>query len=381
MRLGRSMIGVPFVLVVFTACGISGNGGDDDSKKTGIEFRNLEVAPSDSSALVRWNTTGQAVCNTAYGKNSAALSQSISSGPGTAHEITIAALDPDTEYWFQISASTPLGQRASTRPASFRTLVSPDLADLTPPVFSDIQVTAIGTNSATVTWRTDDRAHGQLFYGTSESYGSTLSEPAIGFVRSHALTLPGLTDDTQYHFRLSAVNRANLSAYSADQVFRTAENPTIAIVPDTIPISDGEDFEFRIQVRQVTNLAGVSFMIAYEPDMVELESIERGAWFAETNGFMGPLTEYENDVSGRAQYAMTWEIEFANGVATGTRADGAGDIAVVHCRAKALAERGSLRLIVVDESGDGVPETRLLDQNRLPMTFNVRNAVVVRQGL
>lgn len=387
----RTMAGLALMLAWCCGCGISGgDGGPGGGTKVGLEFGNLSLAAvTDSSATLRWTTTKDAVCNMSYGRNTASLTGAASSPLGTAHEVTLRDLDADTEYWYTLAASSPLGQRIASQPASFRTLVSPDLSDLTPPVITGLQATGVSTTSATIVWRTDDRARGQVFYGISSAYGSVASEDASRFVRTHAQTLAGLTQNTVYHVRVSALNRANLSAYSGDLTFQTASNPTVAILPDTSYVAAGNEFDLRVHVSNVQNLAGISFAIQYDPGMLDIVSVVETPWYIATKGSagLGPLREREDSLHGLVQYACTWEIAFDGSVATGTAADGEGDVVVLRCRAVADVDQAYVALLKVDNDHDDIPDngpdlagTRLLDVNRQLLPFNVRRGLVIRQG-
>jgi hypothetical protein len=366
------------LMALTVECGISGDNVGVDPKSGDLEIRNVVVTPTDTSATVQWKTTQQTVGTLSYGSVQATLPHSVSSNLATDHTVTLAPLDQDHEYWFQITAASPLGPRSTVQPISFRTLVSPDLNDTTAPTISGIEVIGISTNAATVTWKTDDRARGSLFFGLSSDYGQTSSEtPSDAFKRLHLITLTGLTEATTYHFRVQAVNRATLSALSGDQTFSTAEPPTIAISPDTVRVSPNGELSFRVSVRNVTNLAGVSFTLAYDPTLVEILNVGRGSFYTDNQGVLF-LRESEDLSRGRIEYAASWQITYMDGIAVGTLANGGGDLALFSARAIGTGASSSLRLIESDENGDGKPDTRLLDHNRLPMRYDVRNGVVIR---
>jgi hypothetical protein len=373
-----SLVGFALLAVLAASCGISGSSGPgEDTHKSDLEIRDVHVAPTDTSAVVTWNTTQQTVGTLEFGRNQGTLSNHLSSGLGGEHALTLAPLDPDTEYWFQITATNPLGPRAVTQPVSFRTLTSFDLSDSTAPVISGVRVVGITCSSATVLWNTDDRTHGTLYYGQSAAYDQTAAESdPTAYTRSHSLTLSALSEATTYHFRIQAVNRAGLAPTSPDQTFQTGELPVLEITPDTVRVTGSNDFTFDVTIRNVANLAAMSFMLAYDPEMVEIVGASAGSFWTEHGGLLPLLTEQEDPVRGRAQYALSWQITFQNGIAVGTLANGGGEVAVIHARPKGTGSSSSLRLI---ESEDGLATTRLLDHNRLPMQFRVHDGLVISQ--
>jgi hypothetical protein len=143
-----------------------------------------------------------------------------------------------------------------------------------PPVISNIQVTAITTSTAIVTWDTDQLTNSTLSFGHTISYASgTLTNGAQ--VMSHSMTLTGLIPDQQYHFQVSSVNGLTLlGATSADGTFTTlAENIPLIItnlqvvnITDSTamviwntnkPASSVVDFGLTNGYGQVGNVAGL----------------------------------------------------------------------------------------------------------------------------
>jgi len=374
------MLALPLTMWM-ASCGISG--GDDgpaDPQKSELEVRNVSVTPTDSSATVRWSTTQQSVGTVAYGRSQNNLSTNVSSSLSGEHEVALAPLEQDTEYWLQITASSPLGPRATIQPVSFRTLVSPDIFDSTAPVISDIRVVGITPSSATITWSTDDRTRGTVFYGYGPSYGQSQAEPNPDtYVRAHSLTLSGLAEASDYHYRIQAVNRPGKTTFSADSTFRTAEPPYLEISPDTVHTAGNQDFSIRVNVRNASNIAGISFTLSYDPDFVEILSVREGGFWINNEGILF-LMEREDDSEGLIQYAASWKIIFLDGTPVGTLANGGGEVAVINARTKGLGSGISpLRLIDTDEDGDGKADTRLFDYNRALMSFRVRNGWVFKQ--
>ena len=84
--------------------------------------------------------------------------------------------------------------------------------DLTPPVISAVSATPT-TNSATVTWTTNEPSTSTVSYGTSaasltSSFGNSV------MVTAHSITVPSLLPGTQYFYRVSSADAAANSATS-----------------------------------------------------------------------------------------------------------------------------------------------------------------------
>ena len=364
------------------SCGISGNnpGGSSNPSKTNLEIRDVLVVPTDTAAVVTWNTTLQTVDTFEYGPSSGFTSRDVSAGLGTSHSLTLGSLTPDTEYSYQIIATSPSGPRAATLPAIFRTLPPVELSDSTAPVISQISASTT-LNGAIVTWLTDDRSHGPLRYGTTLLYGMTADDAApVADVQSHTRVLSGLLEATLYHFQIQATNRAGKTSVSTDQTFTTADRPWLEISPDTLRPAPGEEFTFAVGVRSVSNLAGLSVMLRYDPSEIEIESVGAGSFYTNNGGFLY-LREVDDSQRGLLQYDFSWSINFTGGIATGTRANGGGDVAVVKALAVGSgAGTSGLDFDLLDENGDGKPETRLLDYNRQTIPFHLQTGTVIRQA-
>jgi hypothetical protein len=107
-----------------------------------------------------------------------------------------------------------------------------------PPAISNIRVTDVDAQSATVSWVTDKSTSGFIDYGSTAMYGST--QYSSSGATSHQVIL---TDFAQkgvmtYHFRIRARDAGNLESVSADQVFQV---PSLGAAAGATGASDGSD--------------------------------------------------------------------------------------------------------------------------------------------
>jgi hypothetical protein len=63
----------------------------------------------------------------------------------------------------------------------------------------DLKITQVGSQSAEITWATDEAIQGRVEYGTNPTT-MTQSLPETVPVQSHKLSLGSLTEDQNYHF-------------------------------------------------------------------------------------------------------------------------------------------------------------------------------------
>ncbi|RLI99161.1 MAG: hypothetical protein DRP08_07515, partial [Candidatus Aenigmatarchaeota archaeon] len=96
--------------------------------------------------------------------------------------------------------------------------------DTTPPVISDIQTSYITSNSATITWTTDEPSTSLVKYGTtSGSY--PYSQEDTSYTTSHSITLTNLQANTTYYFVVNSTDKAGNSAQSSEDSFTTLSAP------------------------------------------------------------------------------------------------------------------------------------------------------------
>jgi len=104
-----------------------------------------------------------------------------------------------------------------------------------PPTISNIVVSNITKNSATITWTTDQPANSYVEYGAATSYGSSTSDSTL--TASHTIILTNLLPATLYHFRVTSANEYGFSSTSVDHTFKTVTPPIILII--TYPFNGG----------------------------------------------------------------------------------------------------------------------------------------------
>ena len=104
--------------------------------------------------------------------------------------------------------------------------------DTTAPVITNVQSTNIGTNSATITWTTNENSSSQIEYGTTSSYGTSNTVDS-SLTAAHSMTLTGLAPNTTYHFRVKSSDAAGNLATSVDNTFTTIVDDSTAVLKVT----------------------------------------------------------------------------------------------------------------------------------------------------
>ena len=93
-----------------------------------------------------------------------------------------------------------------------------EVTDRTPPEISDIAVTP-HSNSAVVTWTTDEPAGSRVAHGPTASYGQISGATKLD--TRHWTRLPDLACGTSYHLQIRSADQLGNEATSADRTFTT----------------------------------------------------------------------------------------------------------------------------------------------------------------
>jgi phosphatidylserine/phosphatidylglycerophosphate/cardiolipin synthase-like enzyme len=92
---------------------------------------------------------------------------------------------------------------------------------LGPIITTGPQEDSLTTTSAMIFWTTNTASTSVVDYGTTTSYGNTVSDPTL--VTSHAVPLTGLSPNTVYHYQVSSTD-AQGTRTSNDHVFVTVSD-------------------------------------------------------------------------------------------------------------------------------------------------------------
>jgi len=137
--------------------------------------------------------------------------------PAPQNYYNITGLTPYTEYELGTQTADTSGNINTTWVnATARTLAAPDSA---PPVITNVSAVP-GTDSAVITWDTDEASDSLVKYGTTTgNYPLSLSDS--GMTTSHSITLTSLTPDTLYYYVVNSTDEVGSSNESAELTFMT----------------------------------------------------------------------------------------------------------------------------------------------------------------
>jgi hypothetical protein len=172
------------------------------------------VVPTSTGATISWTTDVPATSEVAWGLTPA-LGQTAGSATvaETTHAVTLTGLAPSTTYNYKVVSRAPGLAPASSSVLTFTTLAPPPISITAGPT-----VTTTKTG-ATIAWTTDVACLGAVSYGPTDKYGTTVTEDTPG--TDHSIVLANLTEDTLYHYQITATAAGFTPLATADATFRT----------------------------------------------------------------------------------------------------------------------------------------------------------------
>ncbi len=143
------------------------------------------------------------------------------------HSVTISGLTPDTNYAAQIKSRDLYGNLQTNDdenvggPASSPNQES-DFRFTTEqgPLISNVQVSSVNNNQATIKWQTDKNSDSHVYYSDTISNGDLLKPTTAGttdmvggsYPYEHSVTVTGLTEGTSYYFYVASKDSSGNTA-------------------------------------------------------------------------------------------------------------------------------------------------------------------------
>ncbi|MDB6029348.1 MAG: hypothetical protein JWM68_5571 [Verrucomicrobiales bacterium] len=153
-----------------------------------------------------------------------------------------------------------------------------------PPVITAVDAINITSNSAKITWTTDQSSDSVVNYGLTASYGT--SKTNVNSVTSHSVNLTGLSLGTTYHYRVKSKNINDVTATSGDFTFVTAtgiaditvDNPAATVVGTWSTGSSATD-KFGADYRFKSGGTGAAYL-QYTPNIATPGDYNVYSWYA-----------------------------------------------------------------------------------------------------
>jgi chitodextrinase len=94
--------------------------------------------------------------------------------------------------------------------------------DMVPPVITQVSVLNVTSNSAAITWLTDEFADSVVNYGVNSTVYTAASTDNL-YVKEHRIALAGLSFGTTYYFVVKCTDRSGNSAVNFEEYTFTTE--------------------------------------------------------------------------------------------------------------------------------------------------------------
>ncbi|KAF5074010.1 hypothetical protein DSECCO2_185120 [anaerobic digester metagenome] len=181
-----------------------------------MTISSISVSIASGSATISWSTSVRSDSKVDYGTTSSYGNARYSDEPVFSHSLTLYNLGSSVVYHYRITSvlsSSSYSLNASTADLTF-TSASVSIT------VSDVACALSDLNVATITWTTNIEGTSKVVYGTTTSYGHTVT--GMGGT-SHSISLTGLSPGTTYHFKAISVASISsaISGNSGDRTFTT----------------------------------------------------------------------------------------------------------------------------------------------------------------
>lgn len=103
---------------------------------------------------------------------------------------------------------------ACTKKAKLTSLVI-TTSNASGPTISNVSAGTPTSNSATITWTTNEASTSQVFYGTTKNFGAYTTESQV-MTTSHSVTITSLSAATTYYYYVKSKNSSNNSSTKGD---------------------------------------------------------------------------------------------------------------------------------------------------------------------
>jgi hypothetical protein len=329
----------------------SGNVARDDNVGNGYSFVTDEVISNpplisgvtvtgigSNTATISWLTDKLADSfvefgfSTSYGRVVGIYSLASS------HSISLPEdLIPNTMYHFRVRSTDSDGNLATSEDYTFTTneLEGDPPIDPDPPVISNVHVSLVGQNGATIEWSTNKPATSQVEWGGTTLLG-TLTEETTAMTTSHSVTIVGLSLDSDYYYKVISrddidnvtVNDNSGALYSFTTLSDEAETIIITQPGQTIDrtaplisdISVSDIAERTAKITWITSKPTDSFVRYYKEGGEEKIAGSLGLTASHEVVLieLSPGTTYSFQVFGKDNNGNLGQSEYLNFITTGT---------------------------------------------------------------
>lgn len=186
----------------------------------------IASSTASTTADITWETDEDSDSWVDYGTTNSYGTTVGSFETDTFHSVSISGLSEGATYYFKVNSRDEQGNLASDdnegQGYTFFTT-----QDLTSPVISSVTAATVVDTQVTIIWRTNELSTSQVYYGTTNSFGSQTTEDSI-LTFQHSVTITGLTKSTTYYYKVASKDASDNYAEddNSDQGYSFATTKT-----------------------------------------------------------------------------------------------------------------------------------------------------------
>ncbi len=256
-----------------------------------------KISVNDTTATITWNTSTDSDSYVTYSANADMVTSSRTGsaslvGSPYEHRVTITGLTPGTRYYYFVESTDASANYAKdNNSGSYYTFTT--ITDTKAPVISAVSVPVTGREAAVVVWTTDEPATTKVEYGSNSTVYSNSTDLDSTLTTFHTASISGLTNNSQYYYRVRSADSAGNITYSGESDFTTNSNQFVvsfiyggADVPDkTAP---------KISNIKIKDIKPFGATVTFETDEDCLAFIDYGGDSSKLDHTYGKLTYSRN---------------------------------------------------------------------------------------
>ncbi len=291
-----------------------------------------------NAAVITWTTDEPATSQVSYGTVTGELTRStvVDSTLSIYHVVTLSpstldtqgvvnTLTENTPYFYVVKSADATNNLATStentlttdtgkttvvvvnnnttnNPANDNT--SKYIPDLVAPVISNVKIHDVTSFEAQISFDTDKDVLSFVEYGKDDSYGGNSADGKWG--KTHNVYLKGLTLGTDYHIKVTAIDKSGNSSSSDDKTFKTkffSQN-----TPDLTKIDNVQQYQNEIESTIESILPALIPPFIEEPKITDITENSATVTYR-TNIKSFPVVGYIEDSSYDATSANPYLIE------------------------------------------------------------------------
>lgn len=203
---------------------------------------------TNTSATVTWNTDADADSYVVYATSAADLLSGTNAtttgtatlaggaGPSYSHSVGLSSLLENTTYYYYVkSTDAPGNIITENNSGSYYTFTT--TYDTTAPTITGVTVALKTSDSAVITWTTNEASDSQITWGASAGAPTASSTRNATLTLNHSATMSSLSASTKYYYQVnSADSHGNRATSTEDNLTTTAGDQTIT---NTVFVTSG----------------------------------------------------------------------------------------------------------------------------------------------